>query len=100
MERLKTVWQLREGSKRKTEFYDFMNFLDKSVDPDCKVIPDEIVQNVLPEELNDVLKIVVRGTKLSTIDLGYDLHSGNVMIRANGEFVITDPLCDTEYLEF
>jgi hypothetical protein len=99
MERLKSVFQLREGSKRKTEFYNFMNFLDKSVDPDHKVIPDEIVQNVLPEELNDVLKIVVRGTKLITIDLGCDLHSGNVMIRANGEFVITDPLCDIEYLE-
>jgi hypothetical protein len=99
MERLKSYFQLRDGSKRKTEFSNFMNFLDKSVDPDHKVIPDEIVQNVLPEELNDVLKIVVRGTKLITIDLGCDLHSGNVMIRANGEFVITDPLCDTEYLE-
>jgi hypothetical protein len=100
MERLKTVWQLREGSKRKTEFYDLMNFLDKSVDPGFKAIPDEIVRGVLPEELLDVIKIVSRGTKLSTIELGYDLHSGNVMVRANGEFVITDPLCDTEYLEF
>jgi hypothetical protein len=99
MERLKSYFQLRDGSKRKTEFSNFMNFLDKSVDPDHKVIPDEIVQNVLPEELNDVLKIVVRGTKLITIDLGCDLHSGNVMVRANGEFVITDPLCDIEYLE-
>jgi hypothetical protein len=99
MERLKSFFQLRDGSKRKTEFSNFMNFLDKSVDPDHKVIPDEIVQNVLPEELNDVLKIVVRGTKLITIDLGCDLHSGNVMVRANGEFVITDPLCDIEYLE-
>jgi hypothetical protein len=100
MERLKSFFQLRDGSKRKTEFSNFMNFLDKSVDPEFKSIPDEISQNVLPKELNDVLKIVVRGTKLSTIDLGCDLHSGNVMIRANGEFVITDPLCDTEYLNF
>ena len=99
MERLKSYFKLKSDSKRKTEFSNFMNFLSKSVDPDFKVIPDEIVRSVLPEELIKVVKIVVRGSKLKTIDLGCDLHSGNVMIRANGDFVITDPLCDTEYLE-
>lgn len=97
MERLKSVFQLREGSKLKDQFYNFMDFIGESVD---ESISDKIKQNVLSEELKYVMKIVDRGTRLNTIDLTCDLHSGNVMVRANGEFVITDPLCDTEYLEY
>lgn len=98
MERLNHWSKLGIDSKRSTMFFDFINFVDKVAAFEYNTIPDELVRATLPDELNAVLKIVVRGTKLSTIELGNDLHSGNVMIRTNGEFVITDPLCDTEYL--
>lgn len=98
MERLKPGQRLKIDSKRSGMFYDFINFVDSVADSEYNTIPDELVRATLPDELNDVLKIVIRGTKLSTIELANDLHAGNVMIRANGEFVITDPLCDVEYL--
>ena len=93
MERLQPWTKLKSRSKQSAMFYDFLNFVDKVADSKYNAIPKELVSAILPDELNDVLKIVVRGTKLKTIDLGCDLHSGNVMIRTNGEFVITDPLC-------
>ena len=98
MERLQPWTKLKTRAKRSAMFYDFINFVDSVADSEYNTIPDELVSAILPDELNDVLKIVVRGTKLSTIELANDLHAGNVMIRTNGEFVITDPLCDVEYL--
>lgn len=98
MERLKSVWKLKTHSKQSTMFYDFLDVVDNVADSEYNKVPKELISAILPDELNDVLKIVVRGTKLSTIELTNDLHAGNVMIRTNGEFVITDPLCDVEYL--
>ena len=96
MERLQPWTKLKSRSKQKKMFYDFLDLVDKLADSRYNAIPDELVSAILPDELTDVLKIVVRGTKLSTIELTNDLHAGNVMVRTNGEFVITDPLCDVE----
>jgi len=87
MERLLGVYDLK-GEKLK-KFLEFQSFVSNYVDDFLK-FPKKIIDPILPKELVEIIKIIETGTK--KLGFSSDLHAGNVMVRANGDYVIIDPM--------
>ncbi len=72
-----------------------------SIDPeDCVLLESIVEANPRPAFLRDLLKLNKRITKKADRSrwdgdcaLDLDVHSDNIMFRANGQPVITDPYC-------
>lgn len=88
MERLIEVTELK-SKKERNEFYNFQNLIQDYVE-DRLGFPKKIIDPIFPKELTDIVEIIETGTKRYLF--ANDLHAGNVMIRTNGQYVITDPM--------
>jgi hypothetical protein len=84
------------GDERK-DFHAFRDTVKEYVgddwDEEClglTDLPRELQEAALPASLISVMDIIKEGNYRH--GLGFDLHTGNVMVRAGGDFVITDPL--------
>jgi len=87
MERLLGVNELKKPEREK--FYEFQRFIERYISDDLP-FPKKIIDPIFPKELIDILEIIETGTK--KLRFACDLHAGNVMVRANGDYVITDPM--------
>jgi hypothetical protein len=87
MERLLCVDELKKPEREK--FYEFQRFVEGYVS-DNLPFPKKVVSPIFPKELVEINEIIETGTK--KLGFAEDLHAGNVMVRANGDYVITDPM--------
>lgn len=95
MERLSDYTTLPH--KGRVGFHDFRALVKEYVgddwDSEClgiQDLPRELVEVAVPNTLLQVMDVIKEGNH--KLGLGFDLHSGNFMVRAGGDFVITDPL--------
>lgn len=52
-------------------------------------LPDYVKEVAIPQSLIDVMNVIQKGNHDG---MGFDLHTGNIMVRDGIDFVITDPL--------
>lgn len=95
MERLTDYTTLKARGRK--DFHAFRDLVKEYVGDDWDVeclgltdLPRELVEVALPDTLLAVMDVIKEGNYQH--GLGFDLHTGNVMVRAGGDFVITDPL--------
>lgn len=95
MERLSDFDTLNQAGR--VEFHYFRDLVKEYVgddyDPECVSIQDlprELIKVALPKTLLQVMDVIRDGNYKE--GLGFDLHSGNIMLRTGGDLVITDPL--------
>lgn len=84
-------------AKVRKQFHNFRDFVREFVGDDRDFettnitdVPRELVEAAVPDTLLMVMDVIKEGHDAK--GMGFDLHTGNVMIRSNGDFVITDPL--------
>lgn len=78
------------------EFLDFRDLVRQCVGDDYDSeslgfadLPEYVREVALPQSLIEVMNVIQEGNRKG---MGFDLHTGNIMVRDGVDFVITDPL--------
>lgn len=90
MEKLKEFHSLKKKSPERKTFLKFqkyvVDYVERMID-----IPKDLYLETCPKDLKNVISIIDSAVNRNN-SFGFDLHVGNIMVRANGDFVITDPI--------
>lgn len=96
MELLSDYTVLPNRGGKRDEFLNFRDLVRECVgdDYDCESLgfsdlPEYVMEVAVPKSLIEVMNVIQKGNRDG---LGFDLHTGNIMVRDGIDFVITDPL--------